>query len=159
MNTMMFWIKANLGVLLAFLFLLPAGIIDLKTKTVPHALILTGLLGAVVFTAFSLSGGRCTIPEILVSLVPGSLLIVVSFLTHGNVGLGDGLSFLIVGMFSGLEITSLILFGGLVMAAITGAFLMLCRKAGRNTCLPFLPFSLAACGEILYGLFQSNVLV
>ncbi len=144
------------GVILSFLFLLPAGIWDWKTRTIPRLLSLAGMLAGAVYAAFCIGMGDRSVQGLVLSLLPGLFLVGVAVLTSGKIGIGDGFAFLTVGLLSGFELSALILAGGLVMAALTGLFLLILHKAGRNTRLPFLPFSLIACGEILYVLFRNG---
>lgn len=144
------------GLILSFLFLLPAGILDWKTRAIPRVLSLTGMLAGAVYAAFSVGMGDRSVQGLLLSLLPGAFLISMTVLTGGKIGIGDGFAFLAVGLLSGFELSSLILAGGLLMAALAGLFLIMLHRAGRNTRLPFLPFSLIACGEILYVLCQNG---
>ena len=82
------------------------------------------------------------IGELLSGVVPGLLLLVISFASHGSVGMGDGMMVCIIGIAAGLERTTGILGIAFLAAGIWAAVLLLWKKAGRKTELPFLPFLL-----------------
>lgn len=82
-------------------------------------------------------------------LVPGAMLLILAFLTGGASGTGDGICYLVLGALLGMRMTWILLMCALLLAAVSGAAMMLLGKAGRKTRMPFLPFTAAAWAGIL----------
>lgn len=80
----------------------------------------------------------------LAGLVPGAMLLLLSAVSGGAAGAGDGVCFLILGAFLGARKTWILLMISLVCAALGGGMWMALGRAGRKTKLPFLAFAAAA---------------
>lgn len=94
---------------------------------------LAGIVGNVVWreeSMWSLAGGVCI----------GVLLLGISRLTHGEIGLGDGCVICVTGIYLGFYKNMELLLLALMLTALFAIILMLLRKAGRKTELPFVPF-------------------
>lgn len=74
---------------------------------------------------------------------PGCLVIALSFLTAGAVGLGDGLILLSLGTLLSWEKVLGILLAGSLCSCVYGAILLLLRKNVRKRQIPFVPFLFA----------------
>lgn len=73
-------------------------------------------------------------------VIEGGLLIGLSKITHGQVGIGDGIVFITSGVMFGFFENGILLFLSLVFAAVAGGFLLLLRRVGRKDMIPFVPF-------------------
>lgn len=74
----------------------------------------------------------------------GILVLFLAWLTREAVGYGDGLVVAACGAALGFtEVFGLVTLA-MCFAAAWALFLLICRKAGRKDCFPFLPFLLAA---------------
>ncbi len=108
---------------------------DMKTKTV-------SLIAVTVFAISVLLYRLCAgtgIAELAAGLIPGLLVVVLAFVTRENIGMGDGLMLCVLGMFCGWR-RCLAVFGlALVLSAVLAIVLLVCRRAGRKTEIPFLP--------------------
>ena len=77
--------------------------------------------------------------ELAMGLVPGAFVLVLAFVTRESIGAGDGLVLCMLGLFCGWR-QCLAVFGmALVLSAVLAMVLVVCRRAGRKTELPFLP--------------------
>lgn len=116
-------------------WLMIAGIMDVRTRRVPiWMLVLGGALA--ICAAFCQHSG---FQEALKGLLPGTLLLLIAFVTK-KAGYGDGIVLGCLGMALGSG-KSLLLFGlSLFLISIFALILLVLRRAGRNTGLPFLPF-------------------
>ena len=85
----------------------------------------------------------------------GVSLIALAFLSKGGIGLGDGFVLLALALLQPWEMTlASLLFALLICAGF--AFLLLLRKAGRNTRLPFIPFLLV--GYMIALVLQGGIM-
>lgn len=118
-----------LGVLAGF------SVYDLKwKKVVVWAVLLSGVF-VLVYRIVSGAG----ISELLAGLVPGLVLLLVSRCTRESIGIGDGLVLCVLGLFCGLRQVLAVLGMALVLSAALAMVLLVLKKAGRKTELPFLP--------------------
>ena len=116
--------------------------IDLKIRKIP---VLPVVLLGVLCSLYRLWCGS-DFWELIVGTVPGLLLLGVSVCTKESIGLGDGMVLLVLGMFCGARRAVAILGMALVLAAVLAMVLLILKRAGRKTELPFLP---CLCGGYL----------
>lgn len=123
---------------LTVLFLAVTGWKDWKKKEI--SLLLTGIYG-IVGLGLSIHAGR-TLEDWLVPVGVSLVMIAVSILTGGEIGLGDGWIFLALGAMLTTEIyIKMACIGMLAAAVYAGVLLVICRK-GRKTEIPLVPFLL-----------------
>lgn len=118
-----------LGILAGF------GVYDLKTKTIPVAAVAVATIGVLVYRLFS----GAEVIELVLGVIPGALVVILAYVTKESIGIGDGLVLCMLGLFCGWR-QCLAAFGmALVLTAVLAMILLVCRRAGRKTELPFLP--------------------
>ena len=104
------------------------------------------LLGILAILERSLAENRqVTLLEWGLSLLPGVLLLGLGWLSHWQIGIGDGVMILVIGLWLGLRETIAILLMGMFFCSIFCVVLVLLRKVGRKTEIPFIPFLWIAC--------------
>lgn len=74
------------------------------------------------------------------SLLPGIIFIGLGWLSKWQIGIGDGIIILIMGLWLGIRETVAVLLMGMFLCSIVCGGLLLARKAGRKTKVPFVPF-------------------
>ncbi len=74
------------------------------------------------------------------SLLPGIIFIGFGWLSKWQIGIGDGIIILIMGLWLGIRETVAVLLMGMFLCSIVCGGLLLVRKAGRKTKVPFVPF-------------------
>jgi len=125
-------LKVCIGILL---FL--CGIQDMKSKKVSLGLV---LIGAIIIFILTMSTATLSLQNRFAGLSIGIFVIIISLLTGGKIGLGDGLLLCITGIglgfWSNLELFAL----ALLIAAIVSIFLLSFRLADRKKSIPFIPF-------------------
>jgi len=140
-------------VLPAFLYLAAVGValamIDLDVKRLPDALTLPSyVVGLVLLGAASVANGE---PRLMIRAVLGALALfafyfVLLLVYPAGMGFGDVKLAGVLGLYLAyLGWGSLIVGGflGFLLGAVVGGGLMLVRRAGRKTMIPFGPFMLA----------------
>ena len=119
---------------------------DLKQKRVNVAVVAFLALAVLVYRFCTGTG----VLMLLAGLVPGAVLVLVAFATKESIGTGDGLVLCVLGMFCGLKQALAVLGTALVLAALLAMILLVLKRAGRKTELPFLP---CLCAGYMLGLF------
>lgn len=76
----------------------------------------------------------------LSGILPGILLLFTAWITHQEIGYGDGLVLAVTGLCLGFSASVFILMAGLLFLAPVSLFYLVCKKAGRKKTLPFIPF-------------------
>lgn len=110
-------------------------IYDIKTKKVAVKAVV--FFGIVVFI-YQLCIGIGVL-DLAAGLVPGAGLLLVAICTKESIGVGDGMVLCALGLFCGLRKTMAILGMALVFCAVLAMILLVLKRAGRKTELPFLP--------------------
>jgi len=82
----------------------------------------------------------------------GLILLGISFITRGQIGMGDGLIVCITGMSLGFTKNAMLLGFGLFGSAIFSMILLSFKLANRKKTIPFVPFLLCGyVGVLLFG--------
>ncbi len=114
---------------------------DLKGRTIPCWLLCAGSAASVLYFAVSRTPWRdpAVCCEGFLALLPGVFLILIAFLTRGGIGYGDGVVFLGLGLLTGAGMCTILLMGSLLTASVWCGALLLLKRAGRKTRIPFIP--------------------
>lgn len=124
---------------LTIAFLAVTGWMDWKKKEI--SLLLTACFG-LVGLGISLYTGRNMV-DWLIPVGTSLVILAVSVLTGGEIGMGDGWVFLALSMMLTTEsYIQMACTGMLISAGYAGILLVICRK-GRKTEIPLVPFMLA----------------
>ncbi len=115
--------------------------IDIKKREIPLFLLgasaAAGLLLCVVTGSPSRAG-------LFGGILVGGILLLCALVSRESIGIGDGLLFLVTGIYLGLWGNLVLLFLAAVLCALAGLALVLAKKYTRKQSLPFAPFVLAA---------------
>ena len=120
--------------------LLYAAYEDIKKKSIPiYVLAISGALStiAVGVKFFYLHESPVAL---LMTVIPGILLLAIAFMTNQSLGYGDGLLVLSMGPVFGLEKMILGMFLAFFLSSIISLLLYVLKKVGRKTEIPFVPF-------------------
>lgn len=123
------------------IFMAAAAYQDWKEKQINVAILLVA-----AFCGMVLQAGlqKESIRSILAGVSVGLVLLLLAWITGGSVGAGDGMMFMVCGVYLGFRENMNLLMTALIMAGITALFMIVVKKKGRNYRLPFVPFALAA---------------
>lgn len=113
--------------------------IDIKTKSVSFKVLLAyGVLGVLNIFSFD----KQNLFTALGGAFIGVLVLVLSKLTRGGIGMGDGLLLIVTGLFWGTWKNTELLLGSFFFAALFSIILLIAKKADRKKEIPFIPFLL-----------------
>ena len=127
--------------ILIFIFIIFWAAEDVRTGSVGWpGMVLLGIMGA----AARLLTGKASVPGLVSSMLPGLLLIPLSFAGDRYIGGGDVLGFLVCGIYIGFAGTFELMMLSFAGAGIWGLFLLKIRTKDRTSGFPFFPFLLAA---------------
>lgn len=117
-------------------------IYDLKYRKISIPITFLGMIMAAFLIIITLKNDHSNyiIIEMLGGVGVGIFLILCSFFTKGQIGIGDGIICCFTGSICGFFENLSMLFIGLLLSAIVSFILLLNKKVKRKTELPFIPF-------------------
>lgn len=124
-------------------------VFDIRSRRIP-------VCGFVIVFIYSLLSLVCfresdlVWSDVLMSSIPGLVLIGLSVVTDGKIGLGDGILVVGIGLALGIEKCAYMLAGALIFCCLFSGGLLVFRKAGLHTRIPFVPFITAGMGVIFF---------
>ena len=128
-----------------FVILAVSSLFDIRRKIIPVQIFAVGGIFSVICMAASvLHEGWGALPGTLAGLLPGAGLLLLGFMTEHKVGYGDGILLMILGLAEGVRKVLLIFCIGLFLQSVLAVFLVLLKKAVKQTQIPFVPFLFAA---------------
>ena len=114
---------------------------DIKRKQIRlNPVLFFGFLGIFLHMLFRMQ----SIENILLGMSVGVVLLFLSVLTGGRIGMGDAVLLIVTGIYLGLEKNLELFFCGLLLCSMWALGLMVLRKKNRKDSIPFVPFLLAA---------------
>lgn len=126
--------------ILALVFLVLGSIQDIRTRRIPRWFLAAGVLLALIMLVVQGSHDSSAIPSNLVAVIPGAMLLALAWITEEQIGVGDGLCVMIVGLLVGTPMIYLLLMTALLFSSAWAAGLLLTRRGTRCTRMPWLPF-------------------
>lgn len=136
---------------IALLYMSVCTVYDIRHREIPLLILLFGIAAAFGVDLWWIREGAVTVVETGMALLPGVFFLLTSFFTKEKVGYGDGLLLVILGLLLGAYQCFLILCIGLVFSAVVSLFLLLFRRAGRHSRIPFAPFLVLGMGVVFFG--------
>ena len=95
------------------------------------------------------------LPAIFLSVLPGTALLLLCWISNGAIGLADGLIVLALGIWIGFWELLGVLSGAFFLSFFVAGFLFFFHKKNRTETIPFIPFLLA--GMFLNLFFSQSV--
>ena len=134
--------------ILLFIFLGICAVYDGLERTIPLSVVWLGIIAALVLHIQGLGGNEIWQSAAL-SVIPGVIFWVLSYVTGEKVGYGDGWVLIMIGLYMGLWKCLLILVVGLIFSSMIVLILLMLRKVSREYQLPFVPFLLLGMGVVV----------
>lgn len=89
--------------------------------------------------------------EMLAGVLSGAAVLALGFLTGWKIGPGDGIVFMLTGLYLGAAGNLALMMLSFSMAGIFGIFLLAVKKCGRNERIPLVPFLFFGCCILMLG--------
>lgn len=130
-------------VILLYLFI--CSCIDIRTRELPVCLIGTGLLLSVVLFIIQVCAQNRQWTDVFFAVLPGGMLVLLSFQKNKMIGTADGLIFIMTGLCYSIDKNLMLLIGSFLLAGLSGCIFLLVRKESmKKIKLAFVPFIFAA---------------
>lgn len=123
------------------LFLAAGAYMDFRTKKVSGRFLLAFFIACVVCVIYMKDYDN---PWRYIGFLAGIIFCVLSYLSRQAIGLGDAVIFAILGFALGIYDMLLVLFFAFCLTAVIGIVLLIFKRIGRKTQIPFLPFLFVA---------------
>ena len=117
--------------------LIPCTIKDIRTKKINGYICAVGMLTAFIIREIVLGEESL---NLLLDLVPGIIVYAIAVFSGERIGKGDAITLMFIGAVAGKETVLMSLFVSLTIAASLSAVLLILKKVGKDTKLPFIPF-------------------
>ncbi len=131
-------------------FLCVCSVFDIKKKEIPLVLILVGLILSFGISLEQIFEGNLSLAGICCSLLPGLFFLLTGFCTKEKIGYGDGLILLAIGPVLGFSQCFLGLCVSLMLSSIAALFLIVFRKAKKESSFAFIPFLTIGMGVSIF---------
>lgn len=122
-------------------------IFDIRTRHIP----ISGFVVVLIYSVISLicfDDRSLVWTDVLLSIMPGLVLMGLSVITEGKIGLGDGILIAEIGLGLGLELCVYMLAGALILNCVYAGAMLSIHKIGLHSRVPFVPFVAAGMGVI-----------
>ena len=122
------------------LFLIPCSVTDIRSRRIPAWLLLVAAVASTVLSGYRVYRGEIQWLWIAAGLMPGVLMVLMSFVSGRKIGSGDGIVLAVIGILTGCRKATAVLMISLLLSFPVSAILLLQKRTGRSTKIPFVPF-------------------
>ena len=120
-------------------------VFDIKRKKIPvYMLIILAATG--IISNFTV--GEFDIEKRIIAMLPGMILLIVSMITKQQIGYGDGMIILIMGLYIDIDDILSIVLSSFLLSSIAAIILMTVFKKKKNFEMAFSPFLLIGYGLV-----------
>ena len=130
----------NCAGLMLLAFLTPE---DIREKTISVNTVLLFMILAIIYRGLV---GCLFSYEMVESLIPGGILLLLSVITKESIGFGDGIVVVVLGLWTGTWFTTLVVCVAILLAGIYG---VICIIKKRKDPIAFVPFLLIGMEVVL----------
>ncbi len=107
----------------------------------------SGIVGILLHLLFQ----NQSIFAMLFGMVPGILVLALGRITHGQIGAGDGIVFMLTGFYLGVLENIMLMLLSFTMAGIWGFLMLASGRCKQNDRLPLIPFLFLGYMGMLFG--------
>ncbi len=125
---------------LALITMIVAAVMDIREKKIPLSIPTVQMTLSMLYVLYLLSKGEEIFGGLMLSLLPGAVLIAVCYVTRQGIGLGDGLMVLSLGPLFGMSGILLVVLIAFTLSALVGGMLLILKKACVKSAMAFMPF-------------------
>lgn len=118
-------------------FLILCSYLDVKYRRIPVSVYLIFML---ISAAVVVCEGRLDWRTWMIGMIPGIIMIVISFISHEKIGYGDSISIALMGILYKYEMVLSVCAVGFGIIFLAGLIMMITGKAKLSDRLPFMPF-------------------
>ena len=146
-------VKNKMENIIAFIFLSFGTVWDVKRKAVSGKyLVVWGFTNLFYLCVRGLIVGNGEIlVQALWGVLPGVICLFLAYVTREQIGYGDGWVMVLVGVVFGIKKTVIMVFTSMTILTCFSVVLLVAKKAGRKTSIPFIPFLLLGSVMIMIG--------
>lgn len=146
----------KLGTVYMMVILLVGSIYDWKYFGLPVWLLLAGAVGGISGAVYSLFWEKSSVINVIMAFLPGTIALMLSYITKEQIGYGDGLILISMGGCMGIEQILVVVGIALGASFVVSVALVILRRVERTQKLPFVPFLFAGWimawgGRVLLG--------
>lgn len=120
-------------------------VFDIKRKKIPVYMLII-LAAAGIISNFTV--GEFDIEKRIIAMLPGMILLIVSMITKQQIGYGDGMIILIMGLYIDIDDILSIVLSSFLLSYIAAIILMTVFKKKKNFEMAFSPFLLIGYGLV-----------
>ena len=120
-------------------------VFDIKRKKIPVYMLII-LAAAGIISNFTI--GEFDIEKRIIAMLPGMILLIVSMITKQQIGYGDSLIILIMGLYIDIDDILSIVLSSFLLSSIAAIILMTIFKKKKNFEMAFSPFLLIGYGLV-----------
>jgi len=121
---------------------------DIKTRRIPISLMIVLLIVTLIYVC---SGDSIRLLEIVFSLCPGIVMIALSLLSDGKIGIGDGIVITELGLGLGIVDCMIVLVIALCINTFVVMILYFAHFINKSSKIPFIPFLTVGLGVLVYA--------
>lgn len=126
------------------LFLAELSAEDVREKKVSVYKVLVFTILALIYRAFT---NQLFWMEMIINLVPGGMMILLAILTKEGIGYGDGMTVMVLGLWTNVWFTTGVLCVAILLSGIFGS---ICLIVTKREVIPFVPFLLVGLEVMLF---------
>lgn len=123
-------------------YLIICSIIDLKQKKIPFIILGVGICIGFIYSLCQIVMEDREIIDLLLSLIPGLVLIFVCRISKGSIGMADGLMIMITGFVLMPYSNLLMIIIAFLSSFFVSCFLVFIKNVRKSVAMPFIPFIL-----------------
>lgn len=127
----------------AIAVLIPLSIRDARKRTIPARWLMIGAVLAIAAAGGDVYIGAAGIWDKIAATVPGLCLLALSIITEKQIGAGDGICAILLGLVTGVPAIYVVLSAALFFSSGYAALLIATRRGSRKSTMPWIPFMLA----------------